>query len=104
MSDADINDVRLYAAWLLSAEMGFAHGPIEAPEGPWTCEDCPWGAKTREPYHEISNDVSEAHYICPVLGRDVWGESPECKEHQNTLMHQICKRVASEEKDSTNGR
>lgn len=45
---------------------------------PWTCMDCPFDAKTREPYNDIWNDPSEAHYLCPVAGKEVWGEQPVC--------------------------
>lgn len=47
-------------------------------EAPHTCEYCPFAAKTREPFLEIANDPAEAHYLCPVLGKDIWGEEPEC--------------------------
>lgn len=46
---------------------------------PGTCEDCPFEYKTREPYNEIWNDPSEAHYICELLNKEVWGENPECE-------------------------
>lgn len=85
----DVNDTKHYAQWLLKHT--HAHSEIEAPEGPHTCEYCPWGAKTREPYSEIWNDVSEAHYICPVLNREVWGENPECGPHQTALLTEILK-------------
>jgi hypothetical protein len=88
----DVTDTKHYARWLLKAT--HAHCEIEAPDGPHTCEECPWGATTREPYHEISNDPSEAHYLCPVLNKEVWGEGPECRPHQTALLVSILKNAA----------
>ncbi len=53
---------------------------------PWTCMDCPFGAKTREPYHEIWNDPSEAHYLCPVYQEEVWGENPTCSSYMHSIL------------------
>lgn len=83
----ETTDIKHYARWLLGHPGSRA--AIEAPEGPWTCEDCPWGATTREQYYEIANDPSEAHYNCPVLGKEVWGEGPQCAEHQTSLLVKI---------------
>lgn len=56
---------------------------------PFDCTYCPFGASTREPYHEIANDTSEAHYICPVLDKDVWGEDPECSPALTNAVSEI---------------
>lgn len=87
----ETTDIKHYARWLLGHPGSRA--AIEAPEGPWTCEDCPWGATTREQYYEIANDPSEAHYNCPVLGKEVWGEGPQCAEHQTSLLVKIVETV-----------
>ena len=44
---------------------------------PETCWGCPLGERV-EPFHEVMNDLEEAHYRCALLRRTVWGESPEC--------------------------
>lgn len=59
---------------------------------PFTCEDCPFGAKTREPYEEIWHDPSEANYVCPILGRDIWGEQPQCGEFMNSALRRLVQR------------
>ncbi len=53
---------------------------------PWTCMNCPFQASTREPYNEIANDPSEAHYMCPVVSADVWGEDPECEPFMRSVL------------------
>jgi hypothetical protein len=30
------------------------------------------------PWSDVSNDPSEAHYYCKLLGIFVWGETPQC--------------------------
>ncbi len=50
-----------------------------------SCEHCPFGAKTREAPDDILNDPSEAHYICPLLGEEVWGEDPKCEQKLTEL-------------------
>lgn len=63
---------------LLTEDAELMMGDISDKLKPFTCEFCPLEAKTREPDCEIDNDRAEAHYICPILEQDVWGEDPKC--------------------------
>lgn len=83
----DINDQNKYIIWLLDRIKNTGDDLERVVSLPYfSCDDCPWGAKTREPYADIRNDTTEAHYICPVLGSDVWGENPICGKHQTSLL------------------
>lgn len=42
------------------------------------CDSCPY-ATLAPGQGDISNDTSEAEYLCGLMGgKKVWGESPEC--------------------------
>ena len=60
-------------------ENKFYNGATLQVNPPGTCEGCPFEFKTRETYDQIWNDQSEAHYKCELLGKEVWGENPECE-------------------------
>lgn len=45
---------------------------------PFECCDCPFA--TVDSRYDLPNpaDPGEGHYVCSLLTRTVWGESPEC--------------------------
>jgi hypothetical protein len=91
----EIDDPKTYALWLLKRFRTDAYqDPFYVEHGYYSCQDCPWGAKTSEPDSEIWNDRSEANYICPVLKKEVWGKKPECQKHQSDIMRKILEGVA----------
>jgi hypothetical protein len=70
-----------------SLEMGYNYYNSKLTiESSGSCEYCPFDAKTVENPNEIYNDPSEAHYICPLLNKTIWGEEPECSEAMTKLI------------------
>lgn len=62
---------------------GWSEGLAYISEGkPPDCTMCPFSSRSIEPYHQIDNDVTEAHYACSLLREVVWGEYPPCSEQQ----------------------
>ena len=87
----DPNDLHAFTRFILNDRVG--EGLSNFGSTPWTCELCPWEAETREPLEQIWNDEAEAHYKCPVLGREVWGENPECAEHMGKMLRRVVEIV-----------
>lgn len=64
----------------LLLERGWSKDIVRDGDGtPLDCTACPFSSRSIEPYEQISNDVTEAHYACSLLGRVVWGEDAPCK-------------------------
>lgn len=51
---------------------------LDADGSPLECTACPFSSRSIEPYEHIANDVSEAHYLCALLEKVVWGEYAPC--------------------------
>ena len=47
------------------------------------CSECPFPTKVRD--INIA-DPDEGYYLCPLLGKEVWGENPECNHNVFQLM------------------
>lgn len=47
---------------------------------PSMCDSCPLAKldESKNFYEGISNDESEAYYMCDLLKQSVWGENPKC--------------------------
>lgn len=63
---------------LLVARGWCQHITLDGDGTPLDCTACPFSSRSIEPYEQIDNDVTEAHYACSMLGRVVWGEYAPC--------------------------